>query len=1192
MATMAENVIATNYETLPPVLEKGMYDSWKTRIMLYIRGKDNGEMLRDSVEHGDDKLRYDSDIKAINILLLGLPVDIYTLINHYQTAKEIWDRVKELMEGTKMTKQERESMPYDEFDKFTSEPKESIHSYYLRLPKLINDMNMISMTMTLMQINTKFVNYLQPELSRFVTAAKQSPLLQSYAPTVVPQPPTYQPNTGLAIPTFLSTDDPIASFNKAMIFLSSVYRRQSQGYAGNAGNNQASRARVINAIGNTRTNQPRVIRCYNYKGEGHMAKQCTARKMVKDSERFKDIANFKADHIDAYDLDCDAEAIANAIFMENLSPVGSLSDDTVSPRYDSNTLSEVPHYDTYHDSDVLNSNIQDLGYIENIISTNESYDELKRNNDVISYTDYMLIIGDDVDNYVPPHVQKNEISIKDGHSEQEAYLNRELYTIINDHNRKVKDFEKQVFSQETQMKDLNTHIAFLKKNFETLKQESSEKYEKNIIEILDLEKAKKELENIVFKVARWKQPVLYNGHVLIAKEHNPVSVCDSEETLIVAEESRLKMLENKLFPPVIVSKTKVFPKKLPSTSQVLRNLNNARDLLTKLDECIKRRTTLSPYEIGSWEQSDIKGAFNEDFIPFSDNLKETFNFFEKGFITEVKETKDIFEQMEDEVDQFSLAKKSFEFKKRQILINNDRLLEENIASDIMCTYLHSLNEVDNCGKCKSLDVVLLDLQESNNSLSELKKRFAKLEEYNITLDIAFQNHKEQMILNDHDTKNKQLLVKTINNQSVEINDLKVQLQDKLHVINELKHLFSSKEPKDSVENEKWAPATSHKKNNKPYVDASRTKQTIETITKEHAVKQNTRKTDNTMLPSTGRVSSTNASGSKPKINTKNDKISQPSSRIMMNKIEAHHKKFKSSANKKNHVSDCNANVKSVTLSKNSDTICLSYNECLKWVPTGRMFTLVESKCSSSPSRNTTTKILHNRQIPTTTAIPVNEPYLEVAFRKHTCFVRNLEGVDLLSGSCGFNRYTISMANMMKSSLIISSYRQQHRVSQSDTTKLHGREAARTMLIFYKSPLFLWAEAIATTCYTQNRSLIHTRYDKTLYELLRNRKPELKYLHVFYALCYPTNDFEDLGKLQPKVDIRIFIGYSPSKKAYWIYNKRTRQIMETMNVQFDELTQMASEQHGSGPDLHGLISGQINSGLVLNQVASTSAKLPT
>ncbi|GKF56976.1 hypothetical protein Tco_0170513, partial [Tanacetum coccineum] len=134
-------------------------------------------------------------------------------------------------------------------------------------------------------------------------------------------------------------------------------------------------------------------------------------------------------------------------------------------------------------------------------------------------------------------------------------------------------------------------------------------------------------------------------------------------------------------PPVTVLKPKVFPKKLPSTSEVLRNLNKARDLLTKFDECIKRRTTLSPHEIGSWEQSDIKDAFKADVIPFSKNLKETFKLFEKGFITEVKEMKYIFEQMEDEVDQCSMATKSFKIEKKQLLINNDRLLEENIASN-------------------------------------------------------------------------------------------------------------------------------------------------------------------------------------------------------------------------------------------------------------------------------------------------------------------------------------------------------------------------------------------------------------------------------------------------------------------------------------------------------------------------------
>lgn len=116
------------------------------------------------------------------------------------------------------------------------------------------------------------------------------------------------------------------------------------------------------------------------------------------------------------------------------------------------------------------------------------------------------------------------------------------------------------------------------------------------------------------------------------------------------------------------------------------------------------------------------------------------------------------------------------------------------------------------------------------------------------------------------------------------------------------------------------------------------------------------------------------------------------------------------------------------------------------------------------------------------------------------------------------------------------------------------EAARTMLIFSKAPMFLWAEAIATACYTQNRSLIHPLHCKTPYELVHVRKPDLSFLQVFGALCYPTNDSEDLGKLEAKADIGFFVGYAPERKGYRIYNKRTRDIMETIHVTFDELTE--------------------------------------
>ncbi|GJW24056.1 retrovirus-related pol polyprotein from transposon TNT 1-94 [Tanacetum coccineum] len=112
------------------------------------------------------------------------------------------------------------------------------------------------------------------------------------------------------------------------------------------------------------------------------------------------------------------------------------------------------------------------------------------------------------------------------------------------------------------------------------------------------------------------------------------------------------------------------------------------------------------------------------------------------------------------------------------------------------------------------------------------------------------------------------------------------------------------------------------------------------------------------------------------------------------------------------------------------------------------------------------------------------------------------------------------------------------------------EAAGTMLIYAKAPLFLWVEAIATACYTQNRSIIRLRHSKTPYELLHEKLSDLSFFHVVGALCYPTNDSENLGKLQPKADIGIFIGYAPTMKAFRIYNRRTRRIIETIHVDFD------------------------------------------
>ncbi|GKC46087.1 retrovirus-related pol polyprotein from transposon TNT 1-94, partial [Tanacetum coccineum] len=416
--------------------------------------------------------------------------------------------------------------------------------------------------------------------------------------------------------------------------------------------------------------------------------------------------------------------------------------------------------------------------------------------------------------------------------------------------------------------------------------------------------------------------------------------------------------------------------------------------------------------------------------------------------------------------------------------------------------------------------------------------------------------------------------------------------------------------------------------------------------------------------------STKASGSKPKSNTKKDRITQTSSsNKKKNKVEDHPRIAKSSLNNMNRVSKLvyNENVKHSVLNANSKLICATCHEY--------QLRAKRRKCGNLLLGNVTISRVyyveglgHNLF----SVVQFCDSNLEVAFRKHTCYVRNLKGSNLLSGSKDINLYTILLDDMLKSSpicllykasktkswlwhrrlshlnfgtlnqltkqglvrglpklkfkkdhlcsacslgkskkhshkpkaedtnqeklyllhmdlcgpisvesingkkyilVIVDNYsrftnvradnrtefvnqnlkdyyeivRIKHQTSVAHTPQQNGIverwnrtlvEAARIMLIFSKAPLYLWAEAVSTACYTQNRSIIRLRYNKTPYELMHDKKLDLSFIHVFGSLCYPTNDSEDLGKLKPKGDIGIFVGYAPAMKSYRIYNKRT------------------------------------------------------
>ncbi|GKC60094.1 hypothetical protein Tco_1087692 [Tanacetum coccineum] len=197
MANLSEDIQCAGPDTRPPMLDRTDFASWQQRIRLYYRGKENEVNILKSIDEGPfqmgtfretlaegnkgalhlgperarvysnlspkDKDRNNADIRATNILLQGLPKDIYTLINHYTNAKDIWDNVKMLLEGFELIKEDRESQLYDDFEHFRQNKGETIHDYYVRFTKLVNDMQNIKMTMPRMQLNSKFVNNMLPE---------------------------------------------------------------------------------------------------------------------------------------------------------------------------------------------------------------------------------------------------------------------------------------------------------------------------------------------------------------------------------------------------------------------------------------------------------------------------------------------------------------------------------------------------------------------------------------------------------------------------------------------------------------------------------------------------------------------------------------------------------------------------------------------------------------------------------------------------------------------------------------------------------------------------------------------------------------------------------------------------------------------------------------------------------------------
>ncbi|GKD73219.1 hypothetical protein Tco_1331501 [Tanacetum coccineum] len=571
--SLAENVIVNGAANRPPMLDKTNYSSWASRMLFYIKGKEHGKLLVDSVLNRP--FQYGTMVEPGNETT---PATIYTDLIDEEKIRESVDikATNIVLQGSKLSLQEQESKLYDDFDTLTSMPGETIHSYYMRFPQLINDMHIIGMTMKPLQVNTKqhethanevrlsrqrypdqialvdnsptCLNpnqyYLQlpsatqqyysppapqcsydapivqqsqyqPQVVTNSSVVHQQPyqvpaLQQSYQAPAIQQPSSTESDSGIFVLYFNPSDDPIANLNKLMAFVSTTFSpRFSQT------NNQL---RTSSNPRNQATIQDGRVTVQKVKGDKHQETDNLVVQFTSSSTQQDELLEAVIEEMSSQVAKCNKVQQENLIFNETLTA------------------------------------------------------ELER------YKEQVKLFE-----------QRQKFKLND----REKYTDGQIRQVIVDRNAKVADFEKQIHSLKLQLNATVESHKTLSTTVECLKKEPKQKEDKYIDEVINLQNKNKALDNVVYKIgqstqtmhmltkpqafydkshkialgyqipfylsqARRKVPTLYGGHTIV-KTYVALSVTDTEETLELAKESTLKMIAKQNDPSLKEKKVNIVP---------------------------------------------------------------------------------------------------------------------------------------------------------------------------------------------------------------------------------------------------------------------------------------------------------------------------------------------------------------------------------------------------------------------------------------------------------------------------------------------------------------------------------------------------------------------------------------------------------------------------------------------------------
>nr|GEW81732.1 hypothetical protein [Tanacetum cinerariifolium] len=902
---LADKAILSGADNRPPMLEKDMYDSWKSRIELYMLNRQHGRMILESVEHGPllwptvkedgvtrlkkyselsaaKAIQADCDVKATNIILQGLPLEVNT--KFLNTLPPEWSK---FVTDVKLVR-DLHTTNVDQLHAYLGQHEYHANEVILMQERTSDPLALISQhQMNRSTYQNHQQSYHQPQFQQQASTYHTSPYETSYhTQQYVSQAPSSSnlsisyplndipsthselssPKTGLVVLVFQKGDDPIDAINHMMSFLTAVVtlrypttnnqlRTSSNPCQQTTINNERITIQPIQArqnsmsAGSSRPFASRLGRASGKPRDKVLLVQAQSNGQVLQEEELEFLADprmaesstnqnvvttnaaYQADDLDAYDSDCDELNSAKISLMANLS------------HYGSDNLAEA------------------VGF------------------------------------------------------QNPCYL----------------------------------------------------------------------------KKAQQLKPKLYDGSVI--KKSDAIVIPDSEETSLLAEESLQTDEPNLSASTTIVE----VPKKLPKGSMVNSCLKKLKFHLASFDMIVKERTTVTAITEGTWGFEHTKACFCED-IPFVKSLKELFTSFDQCLIDEVTEVQNVFKQMELAVEQHREEKNKFQDKTESVLKDNDRLLQKAISVDIMNLVLYdnvNCMNVDACERCRNTllspesaltfaelfeinnlkaqaqakDTVILKLKEKLHSLSgevierKVKRKVEEIEALNIELDhkitklVAENKHLKQtynlqekvvVITALKDTisnlKGKKVVTEAVSLNPIDPELLKVDvapLAPKLRK-NRTAHTDYIRHTQEEaatlreiVESERLLNPLNTSLDY-ALTPKNKTKQIrfTEQITKSGKTTVTTPSSANVdsnthVLSSTGVTLVSSASGSMSQDNTKKNRIRRTQRKDKKNKLEDHLRTVKSSLNKKSVVdTKANSSVTNSMSNVNSDLKCASCNGCL------------------------------------------------------------------------------------------------------------------------------------------------------------------------------------------------------------------------------------------------------------------------